>query len=68
MWIFFPPRLIKMKDDVLDSYEKVEHALDEYTDESLPLISNENDMKDAQKIIEFSRGFPGINDSSTIRL
>lgn len=66
VYVFFPPRVITIDRDL---FEEVGNCLDKavkrYTEEGLSIVMSDESLKDAQKVIEFSKQF-SISSSQSI--
>ncbi len=60
--IFFPPRIIFPDLSVGDTNDIMDDASMKYMEKTICLIMDEQSLKDAQKIVDYAKAFPDVNE------
>ena len=60
MFVFYPPRLIKTDDTIPSVNARLDDARERYLAEGVVVIGDEESVKSAQKIINFSGQFEDL--------
>ena len=60
MKIFFPPRLIETDDTIEDSNSRLDYAVQQYKNQGMCILREEQSLKDAMAVIEFAEAFEDL--------